>query len=131
MKTKMNMKLLGFTLIFSGLCAGYFPEPTDAQTPAARVNDNQTCPLVCVIGLAVLPHIGGPISNGSSTVIICSMPAARVTDPALCQGCGINTVIANGSATVLINGLPAARLGDGTSHGGAVTAGCPTVIIGG
>ena len=28
-------------------------------------------------------------------------------------------------------GKPAARLGDMTSHGGAITAGCPTVLVGG
>ena len=28
-------------------------------------------------------------------------------------------------------GKPAARLGDTTSHGGAITAGCPTVLVGG
>ncbi|MGA1870937.1 MAG: PAAR domain-containing protein [bacterium] len=28
-------------------------------------------------------------------------------------------------------GKPAARLGDSTAHGGVITAGCPTVLIGG
>jgi len=31
---------------------------------------------------------------------------------------------------VLIGGQPAARVGDTTVHGGTVTAGCPTVLIG-
>jgi uncharacterized Zn-binding protein involved in type VI secretion len=26
--------------------------------------------------------------------------------------------------------MPAARMGDSTSHGGAIMAGCPTVLIG-
>jgi len=32
---------------------------------------------------------------------------------------------------VLIGGKPAARVGDGTAHGGAITLGCLTVLIGG
>jgi uncharacterized Zn-binding protein involved in type VI secretion len=32
---------------------------------------------------------------------------------------------------VLITGLPAARMGDATAHGGTITLGCPTVLIGG
>ena len=33
--------------------------------------------------------------------------------------------------TVTIGYLPAARIGDMTVHGGAIVAGCPTVIVGG
>ncbi|MFN4253200.1 PAAR domain-containing protein [Deinococcus sp.] len=36
-----------------------------------------------------------------------------------------------GSATVFINGRPAARMGDSTAHGGVISAGAPTVNIGG
>jgi uncharacterized Zn-binding protein involved in type VI secretion len=36
-----------------------------------------------------------------------------------------------GSATVLIGGTPAARVGDTTVHGGIITLGFPTVMIGG
>jgi len=32
---------------------------------------------------------------------------------------------------VMVGGLPAARMGDSTSHGGVITLGCPTVLIGG
>jgi uncharacterized Zn-binding protein involved in type VI secretion len=39
--------------------------------------------------------------------------------------------IVKGSGTVLIGGMPAARMGDSTAHGGSVTVGCPTVMIGG
>ena len=31
----------------------------------------------------------------------------------------------------MIGGKPAARMGDSTAHGGTITAGCPTVMIGG
>jgi uncharacterized Zn-binding protein involved in type VI secretion len=39
-------------------------------------------------------------------------------------------VIALGSFTVLIGGQPAARMGDMTVHGGVITIGLPTVMIG-
>jgi uncharacterized Zn-binding protein involved in type VI secretion len=39
--------------------------------------------------------------------------------------------VAKGSATVFIAGMPAARLGDSTVHGGVITLGSPTVVIGG
>jgi hypothetical protein len=35
-----------------------------------------------------------------------------------------------GSFTVLSNGKPTARMGDMTVHGGAILAGCPTVLVG-
>jgi uncharacterized Zn-binding protein involved in type VI secretion len=39
--------------------------------------------------------------------------------------------IIKGSATVLIGSKPAARMGDNTVHGGVITVGFPTVMIGG
>jgi uncharacterized Zn-binding protein involved in type VI secretion len=39
--------------------------------------------------------------------------------------------VIKGSATVMVGGMPAARMGDSTSHGGVITLGCPTVLIGG
>jgi uncharacterized Zn-binding protein involved in type VI secretion len=62
-------------------------------------------------------------------VLIGFLPAARVSDMAVCVG--PPDVIAKGSATVMIGGLPAARLGDQTGHGGVIVLGCPTVMIGG
>jgi hypothetical protein len=56
------------------------------------------------------------------------MPAARVTDQAICVG--PIDIIVKGSATVLIGDLPAARIGDNTAHGGVIVMGFPTVIIG-
>jgi uncharacterized Zn-binding protein involved in type VI secretion len=73
--------------------------------------------------------VGGPIlPPGAPTVMIGGLPAARVGDMAVCVG--PPDAIAVGSATVLISGSPAARLGDLTVHGGAITMGCPTVLIG-
>jgi uncharacterized Zn-binding protein involved in type VI secretion len=94
--------------------------------PAARIGDMHTCPLS---NPGPVPHVGGPITTGCPTVIIGGMPAARVSDMAVCTG--PPDVIAKGSATVIIGGMPAARMGDTTAHGGVITMGCPTVMIGG
>jgi len=92
---------------------------------AARVGDMHVCPMVN----GTVPHVGGPIlPPGCATVLIGGMPAARVGDMLTCTG--PPDVIIAGSATVLIGGMPAARQGDSTAHGGTITVGCPTVIIG-
>ena len=81
-------------------------------------------------GLPPIPHVGGPISGpGAPTVLIGSLPAARVGDMAVCVGPPDSIV--QGSATVLIAGVPAARMGDATAHGGTIVLGMPTVMIGG
>lgn len=92
---------------------------------AARAGDMHTCPLVT----GVVPHVGGPVlPPGCPTVLIGSMPAARVGDMLVCTG--PPDTIAAGSGTVMIGGMPAARQGDATAHGGSITLGCPTVMIG-
>ena len=97
--------------------------------PAARVGDMHICPMVTP-GTPPVPHVGGPIlTPGCPTVLIGYMPAARVGDMAICVG--PPDVIAIGSFTVMIGGQPAARMSDMTAHGGIITVGCPTVIIGG
>jgi uncharacterized Zn-binding protein involved in type VI secretion len=93
--------------------------------PAARITDMHVCPMFT----ALVPHVGGPIMGpGAPTVLIGGMPAARVGDMAVCAG-GPDA-IAMGSFTVLIQYMPAARLADITTHGGTITLGCPTVLIG-
>lgn len=97
--------------------------------PAARLTDMHTCPMVTP-GLPPVPHVGGPVVGpGIPNVLIEELPAAVVGDMATCVG--PPDVIVKGSATVLISGRPAARLGDSTAHGGVITVGAPTVIIGG
>lgn len=97
--------------------------------PAARLTDMHQCPMVTP-GLPPIPHVGGPILGPCApTVLIGGLPAARVSDLALCVGPPDSIV--KGSATVLIMGLPAARLGDTCAHGGAIAMGLPTVEIGG
>lgn len=93
--------------------------------PAARITDMHVCPMVT----GVVPHVGGPIlPPGCPTVMIASLPAARVGDMATCTGPPDSIVL--GSQTVKIGGMPAARMGDLTSHGGSIVAGCFTVLIG-
>ena len=92
--------------------------------PAARLTDMHVCPMFT----GPVPHVGGPISGpGAPTVLIGGLPAARVTDMAVCAG--PPDMIAMGSFKVLIANMPAARMGDMTAHGGTIVLGCPTVII--
>jgi uncharacterized Zn-binding protein involved in type VI secretion len=96
--------------------------------PAARVTDMHVCPMVTP-GVPPIPHVGGPIlPPGCPTVLIGSLPAARVGDMATCVG--PPDVIAKGSLTVVIGNMPAARMGDMTAHGGNIVLGFPTVMIG-
>jgi uncharacterized Zn-binding protein involved in type VI secretion len=93
--------------------------------PAARASDMHVCPMVT----GVVPHVGGPILPPCCvTVLIGSLPAARVGDMATCVG--PPDVIAVGSFTVLIGNMPAARIGDITAHGGNIILGCFTVLVG-
>jgi uncharacterized Zn-binding protein involved in type VI secretion len=93
--------------------------------PAARIADMHVCPMVT----GIVPHVGGPILPACCpTVLIGGMPAARVGDMLVCVG-GPD-VIALGSPTVTISGALAARIGDMTAHGGVITTGFPTVVIG-
>jgi uncharacterized Zn-binding protein involved in type VI secretion len=93
--------------------------------PAARVTDMHVCPMVT----GVVPHVGGPIlPPGCPTVLIGSLPAARVGDMVTCVG--PPDTIAMGSFTVLIGSMPAAQMGSLCAHGGTVVVGFPTVLIG-
>jgi len=66
--------------------------------PAARVDDYHTCPQVT----GLVPHVGGPIISGSSNVIICGNGAATFGSLAVCTGTmdqiaqGSSTVLING-----------------------------------
>ena len=87
--------------------------------PAARAGDPHVCPA----------HGGGTIVGpGSPNVFIGGMPAARLGD--MCACAGPPMPIVTGEPTVLINGMPAARMTDMTGHGGTISVGFPTVMIG-
>lgn len=96
--------------------------------PAARIGDMHVCPMVTP-GTPPIPHVGGPVTGpGAPTVLIGGMPAAVMGDMCVCTGPPDTIVL--GSVGVLIGGKPAARMGDQCAHGGAITVGCPTVLIG-
>ncbi len=92
--------------------------------PAARVGDAHACPA----SSGDTPHGGGPIAAGCPSVLIGGQPAARVGDPAVCKG--PPDTIVSGSPSVLIGGAAAAHVSSTTAHGGVVTAGCSTVLVG-
>ena len=97
--------------------------------PAARITDLHVCPMVTP-GVPPIPHVGGPVTGpGVPTVLIGGLAAAVVGDACVCVG--PPDTIAMGSATVMIGGKPAARVGDLCGHGGSVSLGLPTVMIGG
>src|SRR5262245_31638363 len=89
--------------------------------PAARVTDSHVCPIPT--------HVGYPVVEPCAvTVKVTGWSSARILDFGACNG--PSDPIARGAATVLVAGLPAARQGDPTAHGGLVTSGEPTVLIG-
>lgn len=76
------------------------------------------------------PHVGGPITGATcSTVLIEGLPAATVSSICTCQG--PPDEIISGSINVVIRGSFAARKNDKTAHGGTVSTGCASVLIGG
>jgi uncharacterized Zn-binding protein involved in type VI secretion len=92
---------------------------------AARLGDPHTCPA----SDGPKPHLGGPILPACCpTVLIGGQPAARIGDHVVCAG-PLDVIVA-GSATVIIGCQPAARQGDITAHGGVITCGDSTVLIG-
>ncbi|END2488312.1 TPA: PAAR domain-containing protein [Vibrio vulnificus] len=92
--------------------------------PAATIGHNHLCPKKT----GKIPHVGGPITTGSSNVMINGVPAARKGDSMVCVGPPDS--IKQGSSSVFINGKPAARMFDATNHGGVIISGSPNVFIG-
>lgn len=96
--------------------------------PAATVGSMHICPMLNP-GTPPPPHVGGPVSGpGVPTVLIGGKPAAVMGD--MCTCAGPPDSIVQGEATVLIGGKPAATIGSMTAHGGSITVGEPTVLIG-
>lgn len=92
--------------------------------PAAVIGSMHICPKVT----SKVPHVGGPVVDGSPNVTIGGLPAARRGDKLICVG--PPDTIKSGSGSVFINGKPAARMGDSTNHGGTITIGNGSVTIG-
>ncbi|UCD17390.1 MAG: PAAR domain-containing protein, partial [Candidatus Zixiibacteriota bacterium] len=70
------------------------------KKPAAVLGDMHTCPMQTPAAPSPIPHVGGPITKGSSGVLIGKKPAARVGDMATCTGPPDSIVV--GCPTVLI-----------------------------
>lgn len=86
-----------------------------------------TCPM---LNPDSSPHVGGVVNPpGCSSVLIEGKFAARQGDMLTCTGPPDS--IMKGSTTVKIGGQPAARKDDPTMHGGMITVGSFTVMIGG
>lgn len=96
-----------------------------SEKPIATVGNIHTCPMVT----GTVPHVGGAILGpGSSNVFINGKPVALMGDVCVCSG--PPDTIVQGEASVLINGKPVATVGCMTAHGGVITQGEPTVLIG-
>lgn len=67
--------------------------------PAATMGDPHVCPMFD----GPKPHVGGVIMKGSTKVLICNKPAARVGDLTQCVG-PTGAVAPPGALTVLIGG---------------------------
>lgn len=93
--------------------------------PAARAGDFHRCPQ----SNGSTEHKGGPILDGSDTILIGGVPAAMLGSRCACQN-ATDTVL-RGSASVLLQGRPAARVGDATAHSGVIVEGEVSVLIGG
>jgi uncharacterized Zn-binding protein involved in type VI secretion len=93
--------------------------------PAARAGDWHFCPE----SDGSTQHHGGPVTAGSSTILIGGRPAAMVGLRCACNGA--TDIIIAGSASVLLQRRRAARAGDMTAHGGVIAEGACSVLVGG
>jgi uncharacterized Zn-binding protein involved in type VI secretion len=92
--------------------------------PAAFLGSMQVCPMFD----GPVPHVGGPIIDGDATVLVNQMPAAYLGSMGTCVGPPCTVML--GAPTVLVSNMPAAYVGSTTDHGGAITVGAPTVLVG-
>lgn len=102
---------------------------------AARLRDQSVAP-ADTHGCSDCSHeVKGPVTAGSSNVLVNSRPAVRVGDRGIhAKCCGTNRWTARaGAPRVLINGKSAHRRGDATLHCGGIGAtitGSSDVLIG-
>lgn len=96
--------------------------------PIATVGSMHVCPMLNP-GTPPPPHVGGPVSGpGAPTVLAGGKPVAVMGDMCVCAGPPDSIV--QGEGTVLAAGKPVATLGSMTAHGGSITQGEPTILVG-
>ncbi len=107
---------------------------------AARIGDTHSCqgkePLPGSPPPPPAPHVPSPLSGpGCVTVFIGGQVAAVAGDPLICLAPPAPppppNKILSGSTSVFFGGKAAARQDDPTAHGGKITSGFATVLIGG
>jgi uncharacterized Zn-binding protein involved in type VI secretion len=101
--------------------------------PQARVTDMHICPMCAPPAPVPVPVPMPIIPPCAITVLVCKLPAARMTDMCASVTPPAPHPIAKGSATVKICKLPAARIGMDQCAGGGVILppGAVTVLTGG
>lgn len=91
---------LGDSTAHGGVITGPgIPTVLIGKMPAATLGDMHVCPMVTP-GTPPIPHVGGPITLGSTGVMIGKKPAARMGDMCVCVGPPSNIIM--GCTTVLI-----------------------------
>jgi uncharacterized Zn-binding protein involved in type VI secretion len=89
------------------------------KMPAATMGDMHLCPMMTP-GTPPIPHVGGPITLGSTGVFIGKKPAARMGDMAVCVGPPSSVIM--GCPTVMIG-----EVGSGSQAGSAGAAAAAAV----
>lgn len=96
--------------------------------PIARATDQHSCPITSLLSP---PHAGGPILPPAvPSVIAVGQSVAKLADYAKCAVPPAD-VLSQAAMTVWVEGLYVVRTGDATAHGGVVTTGDGTVLVGG
>ena len=93
--------------------------------PISLLGHMHTCPMVAP---GPVPHVGGPIIQTQTLVMVDAIPVAVVGDTCLCAAGGPDKIVA-GSTFVSIEGKPVARIGDPTTHGGVIVQGEFYVLV--
>lgn len=91
--------------------------------PIATIGSMHVCPM-CT---GLVPHVGGPVSQGVATVLANGKPVATVGSMCVCVG--PPDVIIGGESNVLINGMPVATVNSPSAHGGIITVGESNILI--
>lgn len=93
------------------------------ETGLVRVGDQHHCPAQT----GSQPHLGGPVTSGSSDVLVNGRASVRLYDSAACVGA--KDSVQQGCSSLLINQLPAATYYSSTMHGGGISQAAENTTI--